>query len=295
MKHLISLFLLFISFSIYAQNGPKILISVDMEGLAGAVTDAQLGPGGFEYERFRTFMTNEALAAIKGAKSAGAGEILVADSHGNGQNLLIEKFPDDIEIIRSWPRRFHMMAGIDESIDGVMLIGYHASTNNKKGVRAHTFSSARLTDVKINGQSMSEGTWGAIVAGHFGAPIILVTGDNIATQEVKDFTGDVEEVVVKEALSFHSAKTMTPNAAVKLIQAASERAVRRIKDFKPYEISTPVTLDVSFKHYRPTEALDYLPVFERTNSHTIRYVGKDMTEVADVFEFLMEYSSYLEP
>lgn len=295
MRNLLVLVLLGVCFTGKSQNGPKILISVDMEGLAGAVTDAQLGPGGFEYERFREFMTNEALAAIEGARAAGAGEILVSDSHGNGQNLLIEKFPDDIQIIRSWPRRFHMMAGIDDSIDGVMLIGYHASTNNKQGVRAHTFSSARLTDVKLNGQSVSEGTWGSIVTGHFGAPVILVTGDNIATQEVKDFVGDVEVAVVKEALSFHSAKTLTPNAAVKLIKEASERAVKRIKDFKPYKISAPVTLDVSFKHYRPTEVLDYLNIFERIDSHTIRYVGKDITEVADVFEFLMEYNSYLEP
>ena len=107
--------------------------------------------------------------------------------------------------------------------------------------------------------------------------------------------GDVEVAVVKEALSFHSAKTLTPNAANKLIRNASQKAVGRIKDFKAYKISTPVTLDVSFKHYRPSEALDYLPIFERIDSHTIRYVGKDMTEVADVFEFLMEYSSYLEP
>ncbi len=240
-------------------------------------------------------MTNEVLAAIDGAQAAGAGEILIADSHGNGQNLLIERFPDDIQIIRSWPRHFHMLAGIDQSIDGVMLIGYHASTSNKEGVRAHTFSSARLTDVKINGQAVSEGTWGSMITGHFGAPIILVTGDNIATKEVKDFLGDVEVAVVKEALSFHSAKTLTPNAANKLIRNASQKAVGRIKDFKAFKISTPVTLDVTFKHYRPSEALDYLPIFERIDSHTIRFIGKDMTEVADVFEFLMEYSSYLEP
>lgn len=290
--------LLLLSFSLtfsQAQNGPKILISVDMEGLAGVVTDAQLGPSGFEYQRFREFMTNEALAAIKGARAAGAGEIIVSDSHGNGQNLLIEKFPDDIRIIRSWPRRFQMMGGIDESFDGVILIGYHSSTSNKQGVRAHTFSSAKLTDVKINGQSVSEGMWAAIITGHFDVPVIMVTGDNIATKEVKDFVGDVEMSVVKEALSFHSANTLTPNAANKLIEASSKKAVERIKDFKPYKISAPVTLDVSFKHYRPSEALDFLPIFERVDSHTIRYQGKDMVEVADVFVFLMEYSSYLEP
>src|SRR5882757_6929052 len=93
----------------------KIYISVDMEGVAGVVTADQLGPGGFEYERFRKFMTDEALAAVKGAKEAGATELVVADSHGNGESLLIEQFPQDVRIVRSWPRHGAMMAGLDSS------------------------------------------------------------------------------------------------------------------------------------------------------------------------------------
>ena len=123
----------------------KVYISVDMEGTVGTVTADQLGPGGFEYSRFREFMTREALAAVEAAKEAGATEILVSDSHGNGENLLIEMFPKDVHIIRSWPRRNGMMAGIDETFDAIFFIGYHASTNNPVGVRAHTFSSARLS------------------------------------------------------------------------------------------------------------------------------------------------------
>ena len=101
--------------------------------------------------------------------------------------------------------------------------------------------------------------------------------------------------VVKEAYGFHSAKTLTPVAAQRVISEASYNAVSRIKDFKAYKVSTPVTLDVSFKHYRPSEALAYLSIVERTDSHSIRFVGKDMVEVADFFVFLLEYSSYIEP
>jgi D-amino peptidase len=283
-------------FAIQAQVclSQKILISVDMEGLAGVVTGAQLSPSGFEYQRFRQFMTEEALAAIDGALEAGAKEIVVADAHGNGQNLLIEKFPDDVKIIRSWPRRFGMVAGIDESFDGVILIGYHSSTNNKEGVRAHTFSSARLTNVSINGTSVSEGMWAAMVTGHFDVPIIMVTGDDIAVKEVKDFLGDTETVVVKEALGFHSAKTLTPAAANKLIKGSSFDAVKRIKDFKPYKVQSPVELIVSFKHYQPSAILDYLSIVERVDSHSIKFVGEDMVAIADFFVFLMEYGN-IEP
>lgn len=277
----------------YAQ---KILISVDMEGIAGVVTSAQLGPSGFEYQRFRQFMTDETLAAIDGAIEAGAKEIVVADSHGNGQNLLIEKFPDDVLIIRSWPRRFGMVAGIDESFDGVMLIGYHASTHNPEGVRAHTFSSAKLTKVSVNDISVSEGMWVAMVAGHFNVPVIMISGDNIATKEVKDFIGDVEVAVVKEAMGFHSAKTHTPAMAAKIIKEASARAVKKIKNSSPYKLQgTNVRLEVSFKNYQPSEILAYLSIVERIDSHTIRFVGKDMVEVADFFVFLMEYNSNIQP
>ena len=102
-----------------AQEKLKIYISADMEGVVGVVTDEQLGPNGFEYQRFREIMTQEVNTAIEAAFEAGATEILVSDSHGNGQNLLIEKLPRNVQIIRSWPRQFGMMTGIDETFDGV--------------------------------------------------------------------------------------------------------------------------------------------------------------------------------
>ena len=124
------------------SQGAKIYISADLEGVTGAVSEQQLGTGGFEYERFRRFMTDEVLAAIDGARAAGAVEILVSDSHGNGQNLLIDELPDDVMIVRSWPRRLGMMHGLDSTFDGAIFIGYHAGTTNSDGVRAHTMSSA---------------------------------------------------------------------------------------------------------------------------------------------------------
>ena len=116
----------------------KVHISVDMEGVAGAVTGDQLGPTGFEYGRFREFMTREAVAAVTAAREAGATEIVVADSHGNGENLLIEQFPADVRVVRSWPRKLSMMAGVDETVDAAMFIGYHAShQQHHRRARAH--------------------------------------------------------------------------------------------------------------------------------------------------------------
>lgn len=273
----------------------RVFISVDMEGIAGAVTPEQLGPGGFEYGRFREIVTDEALAAIAGAREAGATHFVVADAHGNGQNLLIERFPDDVEIIRSWPRPLHMVQGIDESFDAAFFIGYHAAATNSEGVRAHTFSSANYSSVVLNGVPMSEGGMNAAIAGHFGVPVALVTGDDVTVAEIQEILGDVEGVAVKEALGFHSARTLTPAAAQARIREGARRALERLGDFRPYELDGPPVLELTFKNYRPAEVLAYLPIVERPDHRTIRYQAADMVELSMFLQFVGNYRSDLSP
>ena len=275
--------------------GLKIYILADMEGVVGVVTADQLGPDGFEYASAREFMTAEVNAAIEAAYAAGASEIVVSDSHGNGQNLLIEKLPKTVTVVRSWPRPLMMMEGIDSSFDGVIFIGYHTGSHNPAGVRAHTLSSAELADVRANGAAMSEGSINAAIAGHFGVPVIMVSGDDQVVAETRSYLGDVEGAVVKWALSFHSARTLTPERANEVIRTSVGRALARISEFKPYTLKAPVRLDVRFKNYRPSEMLAYLPIIERTDSHSIRYTAKDMIEASKFLVFLGEYSPSLTP
>jgi D-amino peptidase len=279
-----------------AQNRPmKIYISADMEGVVGVVTNEQLGPQGFEYARFREFMTQEVNAAIEGALAAGATEIVVSDSHGNGQNLLIEKLPTNILLIRAWPRPLMMMQGIDETFAGAIFIGYHTGTTSSQGVRAHTISSARLADVRLKGVSVSEAGLNAAIAGHFNVPVIMISGDDATVKETQALLGDVEGAVVKWASGFHSAKTIMPAASYALIREKVRKAIGRIKDFKPYKLGAPIQLDVRFKNYRPSEVLSYLSIVERTDAHSIRFTGKDMVEVSKFLEFVVTYDPALEP
>ena len=273
----------------------KIYISADMEGVVGVVSGEQLGPTGFEYARFREFMTQEVNAAIQGAMAAGATEVVVSDSHGNGQNLLIEKLPNTVWVVRSWPRPLGMMQGIDETFAGAIFIGYHTSTSNLDGVRAHTLSSARLTEVRLKGVAVSEAGINAAIAGQFNVPVIMVSGDDAVVKETSALLGNIEGAVVKYASGFHSAKTMTPEASYQLIRTKAEAAVRRIRDFKPHKLAGPIELDVSFKNYRVAEVLSYLSIVQRTSSHSIRFVGKDMTEVSKFLTFINTYEPGLEP
>ena len=284
--------------AIAAQTQPrklKVHISVDMEGIAGVVTGEQLGPTGFEYARFREFMTREALAAVTAAKAAGATEIIVADSHGNGQNLLIEQFPADVRIIRSWPRRLGMMAGIDDQVDAAIFIGYHAGTNNTAGVRAHTFSSANLTKVALNGVNVTEGSWNAAIAGHYNVPVVMMSGDDAAIAEVRKAVGNIEAAETKRNLGFHSANTITPQASVELIGARVRAGLGRLAELKALKVSGPVVVDVTFKNYLPAEILAYLPLFERTDSHSIRFRAKDMAEASMIMNFIGEYRPDITP
>jgi D-amino peptidase len=273
----------------------KVYISVDMEGVAGVVTADQLLVGGFEYERFRRFMTDEAVAAVQGAKAAGATEVVVSDSHGNGESLLIELFPKDVRIVRSWPRHGEMMAGLDSSFSAALFVGYHASTTNPKGVRAHTISSAHFTRVALNGTAVTEAELNAAYAGAQGVPVVFISGDDAAVSEVTSRLGELTSVVTKKNLGFHSAESLTPASACEKIYQGALSAVSHRDQRKPYVLTAPITLDISFKNYTSAEIVSYLRSVERTDSHSIRFVGRDIEEVMDFIVFLDYYNPDMTP
>lgn len=273
----------------------KIYISVDMEGVAGVVTADQLGPAGFEYERFRRFMTAEAVAAVRAALAAGATEIVVADAHGNGESLLIEEFPKEVRIVRAWPRHGGMMAGLDASFAAALFVGYHASTTNTQGVRAHTHSSAHFTRVALNGVPVTEGEFNAAYAGDLGVPVIFASGDDAALAEIVARIGPLDTATTKHALGFHSAETLTPAASCEAIYAGVTAAMAHRAMRKPYVIAHPVAMELSFKNYQPPELLSFLRSVERVDSHTVRFRGRDMAEISDFMDFADGYTPDLAP
>jgi D-amino peptidase len=278
-----------------AQQPLKVFISADMEGVAGAVTPEQLGPSGFEYQRFREFMTAEVNAAIDGARAAGATEIVVADSHGNMQNLLIERLPADVWVVRGTARPLGMMHGIDSTFHAAIFIGYHAGTTNLAGVRAHTFASARYTRVALNGRDVPESLFNAALAGHFGVPVVAISGDDVAVRELLDAIPGAAGAVVKRAVGFHAAESRTPEAAQRLIRETVRAGVQQRARVQPFRIDGPYRLDLGFRSYRAAEILAYLPTVERTASHTIRHAADSLPDVARFLAFIGTWSPDIEP
>jgi D-amino peptidase len=270
----------------------RVFISVDMEGIAGVVNAAQLGPGELEYDRFRKLMTAEANAAIDGALAAGATKITVADSHGNGLSILPDELNPKARLIRSWPRPLGMMEGVEGGFDAAIFIGYHASINTPGAVRAHTISSRRFYDLRLNGKHASEALLNAAIAGHFGVPVVIVSGDDKIVEEVhQTISPNVVGVTVKRGIGYHSADSLSPEMARQQILAAAKEALGRRSSFRSFTLSQPVRMELSFKNMINAEILSYLPGVERIDGATIGFTGKDIVEVSKFLHFISHYDS----
>ncbi len=177
-----------------------------------------------------------------------------------------------------------MMEGVDESFDAVLFIGYHASSSNVAGVFAHTITGA-FTEVSINGIAVTEAAFNAAIAGHFGVPAVMISGDDAVIEETRSILGELEGAVVKHSYSFNAARTLTPEDARALIRDKAQKGVERRAALEPSVVETPVRLDLTFRRHLPAELLSYLPSVERTGSHSVRFVGEDMIVVTKFMEF----------
>lgn len=267
----------------------RLYISADIEGVAGVVTQQQTTITGFEFQQAREWMTNEVLAVCEAAFESGVKEIVVSDSHGSGQNLLLNTFPRGVQIVRSWPRPLGMMEGIDHGkFDAAVLLGYHTGASDMRGVLAHTLSSRAFRDISFNGSSVSETIISAAIASHFCVPIIMASGDDAYTEHAQSVFKDVEVATVKWVCSATSARTLMPSESCQLIKRKTLLALKRIEYFSPYEITFPIRVDVDFSNSRVAELMAYLPMFERTTATNIQFEGKNMILISRILKFLSQ-------
>ena len=227
----------------------KILIGTDMEGITGVTTWDQVTPGHAEYARFRRQMTEDVNATIRGAFDGGAQEVIVADGHWNASNILIEELDPRARLNSGSPSLFSMMEGIDESVDGVMFVGYHARNGTPSAILDHTWSRMTVANVWLNDLLTGEYGLNAAVAGHFGVPVIMVTGDQTACAQVTELLGDLETAIVKQASSRFAAECLAPAVTREMICLCAQRAVERLAQGdvpKPFVLDTPITVTIEF-------------------------------------------------
>jgi D-amino peptidase len=255
----------------------KVFISVDMEGLAGVVTNNAITTQGQDYAHFRGIMAAEANAAIDGAFRAGATEVVVRDSHGAKENILPGDLDPRARLLRGQSTGAkNMMEGIDSSFAAVVFVGYHAKAGTPNAILEHT-SNGNVVDISINGVSLPEGGYNALVAGLYGVPVVFAAGDKALTEQIRGLVGPIQVVAVKEEI-LDAVNSMSPKAAQDAIRAGVDRAVRGRASAKPYKLSAPYTMVLKVRQARPLYA-----GAAQTGPLEFTYSSPDLLEVLKAF------------
>ncbi|MGH3488967.1 MAG: M55 family metallopeptidase [Actinopolymorphaceae bacterium] len=254
----------------------RVLISVDMEGIAGVVDSADVRPGEPEYERNRHLMTAEANAAVRGvlASSSGA-EVLVSDAHALFRNLLPERLDRRARLLRGKPKPGGMLAGIESGVEVCLFVGYHGRAGTPVSVLAHTVSSAVIAEVRVDGTPLGEIGLNAALAAHHGAVPVLVSGDDTVAAEASAVVPGIRTVEVKRALGAHAADSLHPDDACARIEAAVPGALAARGSVTPPRYAAAVSLEVDVLTPAMAELALLVPGMERPAGTTVRYHAPD--------------------
>lgn len=242
-------------------------ISIDMEGVAGVATLDQITPGGRGYPRAQRMMTAEANAAIAGAFDAGAGAVLVNDSHGTMDNLVHEDLDPRARVIVGTPKPAGMAEGLTAEFGVALLVGYHAAAG-RRGVLAHTYSGA-FAEVRLNGTVVSEAELTAQQAAAVGVPVGLVTGDDMTCSLAEATFPGAGTVVVKRALGHTASDSMAPSRACAEIRAATSLAVASAGELRPIVVPEHLAVEIDLLTPIATERAVGIPGIKQFGERTV--------------------------
>ncbi len=283
----ISLCVLCLMLQAAPAEGPKVFISVDMEGVSGVVTSEECSRSGQDYALFRRIMTEDANAAVEGAFAAGASEVWVRDSHGSARNILPELLDSRAILIRDWSGGHKMMMeGIDETFDAVMFVGYHAQAGTPNAIIEHTMSGVVLHS-SVNGVSLPEAGWNALIAGHYHVPVVFLSGDKAICKQAQSLFGQVETVAVKDAIGA-AAVCLHPKKAQAQIRAGAEKAIKQLDRYKPFKLDPPFKLVLQLKTETRVFDKAFYPGVERTGDWELTYVHDSIMEVVKAFVWALK-------
>jgi len=258
----------------------KVFVAADMEGIAGIV---QWDSSQRELER--RLMTEEVNAAARGAFSAGATEVFAGESHASMRNFMPELLDPRVSFLSGRPKPMNHMAGIDNSFDLALFVGYHARAGTLHGVMAHTFS-ASVFSLSFNGIEVGEIGTDAALCGFHGVPVGLVAGDRAACEEATSLLGNVKTVAVKEGVSRSAARCLPLSRARQMIEETAAVAVEHAADFELFVFDAPVSVQVTFVDPSYADAVEHLDSVERLDGRTIRLEAQDYLKAFERFDAL---------
>jgi D-amino peptidase len=258
----------------------KVFISVDMEGISGIVHGDQTTPGTAEYADGRKWMAQDVNAAVEAALAAGATEVVVNDAHGSMRNI----DPDDLHpkaiLISGSPKPLSMMQGIDPTFAACLLIGYHAKAGTENAILDHTISSSVVRSIRVNGIEMPELGLNAAIAGYYGVPVVLVSGDAAVCRQAGEILGkDVVTVAVKEAYGRLAAKLVPMAEARQMIAAGVKDALGKWPRPRPFKLASPYSFELGYHVSAQADmGAMLLPDVKRSDARTLAFVAEDYIE-----------------
>jgi len=263
----------------------KVYISVDIEGCAGITHWDEAEKNHADWQEFREQMTREAVAAIEGAKIAGATEILVKDAHSSGRNIIPAMLPADVRLIRSWQGHpLCMVQDLDESFDAVMMIGYHAAAGSEANSLAHTLS-LDAAEIRINGHRASEYFIHALASSLLNVPTVFVSGDRGLMEEIEEVNPNVGRCAVKEGRG-QSTVSMTPAAAVKAIRDGAAAALRANLDACLLRLPEHFIVEIAYSDPVLAARHQWYPGMEHIGNRTVRFETNHYFDVLRMLNYV---------
>jgi D-amino peptidase len=252
------------------MNECRVFISADIEGVAGIATVLQTSDAAAQYQEGRQLMTDEVSAAVAGAYDGGATAAVVCDSHAGMQNVIPARLDERAVLIRGAMRDSLQMEGLDASFHAVFITGTHARAGTADAVLDHTWNSVTVHNLRISGRTMNEAGLNGLVAGRFGVPVTLVTGDQATVDQTREFLPDAVMVAVKEARGRGVVASLHPAEACRRIRQAAAEAVRRRREIRPMALPSPLVMEIDYVRTDMAQTAALVPGVQRVGPRTVR-------------------------
>lgn len=265
------------------KKGTKVFVSVDMEGIWGVVHSEQVSPGG-DYGHARRWMAGDVNAVVAGLIDAGATDIVVNDSHGGMRNLVADEVNPKASLTTGSPKPLSMMQGIDASFDAVVFVGYHAKAGTAPAILDHTISSASVRAIRINGRELPEMGINAAIAGYYGVPVVMLSGDTETCAQAKALFGnEFVTAAVKDAIGRTAARLLPLETSRQLLRESALAAFTKRSQIAPFKIAPPYVFELELQNSLQAQAPLLVPGVKRVNARTVTFSSNDYVEG---FQFL---------
>jgi D-amino peptidase len=257
----------------------KVFISADMEGIWGVVHGDQTSPESPEYGPARRWMTDDVNAVVAGLFEAGATDVVVNDAHGSQRNIIPDELDPRASLISGSPKPLSMMQGIGGPFQACLFVGYHAKAGTEASILDHTISGSVVRGIRINGIEMPELGINAAIAGYYGVPVVMVSGDTGFCAQAKALLGPgTLAVPVKEGVGRYAARLFPKDAARKALRDGAREALLQRAAAKVYKLEPPCRFEVGFQTSGQAEIVMLLPAVERADARTAVFSTNDYLE-----------------